>query len=113
MHPAFPIIKGIFHQFFGSLFHDELVERSDFIQVFARANPNIESGLALGPYVIGQMSDVFHSNGMVEAEALRLAMACSMFIFVITITCLVIAMRYLPGDEATRLERARALGEPV
>ena len=70
-------------------------------------------GLALGPYVIGKLSDLFSSQGMPEAEALRTAMACSMFIFVITIVCLIIAMRHLPSDEATRLDRARALGEPV
>jgi len=68
-------------------------------------------GLALGPYVIGQLSDVFQSSGASEAEALRSAMTYSMLIFVITIFCLIMAMRYLPGDEATRLERAAALGE--
>jgi len=70
-------------------------------------------GLALGPYFIGKLSDLFSSQGMPEAEALRTAMGCSMFIFVITIGCLIIAMRHLPSDEATRLDRARALGEPV
>lgn len=68
-------------------------------------------GLALGPYVIGQLSDMFHASGLTEAEALKSAMSWSMLIFVITIFCLVMAMRYLPKDEATRLERAKALGE--
>lgn len=70
-------------------------------------------GLALGPYVIGQLSDTFQASGMPETEALKSAMAYSMLIFVITIVCLVIAMRYLPEEERTRLERAKALGEPV
>ena len=70
-------------------------------------------GLALGPYVIGQLSDSFQASGSTEAEALRAAMTWSMSIFVITIFCLIMAMRYLPNDEATRLTRAKALGEPV
>ncbi len=70
-------------------------------------------GLALGPYVIGQMSDLFISSGMSDGEALRLAMALSLLIFAVTIVCLVMARRHLPHDEATRLDRARELGEPV
>jgi hypothetical protein len=31
--------------------------------------------------------------------------------FFVTAILLVFAMRYLPGDEATKLERARELGE--
>ncbi len=70
-------------------------------------------GLALGPYVIGQLSDTFQTSGMSEPEALRTAISCSMLIFVVSIVCLIIAMRHLPEDEATRLDRARALGEPI
>ncbi|MEE9282258.1 MAG: MFS transporter [Myxococcota bacterium] len=70
-------------------------------------------GLALGPYVMGQMSDLFMASGMSDGEALRLAMALSMLIFIVTIVCLVMARRHLPHDEATRLDRARELGEPV
>lgn len=70
-------------------------------------------GLALGPYVMGQMSDKFMAAGMSDGDALRLAIALSMLIFLVTIFCLVMARRYLPHDEETRLERARALGEVV
>ena len=68
-------------------------------------------GLALGPYVIGQISDVFVANGSGSAEALRNAMACSMLIFVVSIFCLIMAQRHLPKDESSRLDRARAMGE--
>ena len=68
-------------------------------------------GLALGPYLIGQMSDMFMTSGMSDGEALQLALAVSMLVFVVTVVCLVMAQRYLPQDEATRLERARELGE--
>ena len=70
-------------------------------------------GLALGPYVIGQLSDLFISNGMSEADGLRLAMALSMLIFVATIILLLLAMRHLPKDEASRLQRAGQLGEQI
>ena len=68
---------------------------------------------ALGPYVIGQLSDVFNNRGMNEGESLQLAMALSMLIFVVTIVCTWLAQRHLPAEEAHRLDRARALGEPV
>ena len=70
-------------------------------------------GLALGPYVIGQISDVFVANGSGSAEALRNAMACSMLIFVVSIFCLIQAQRHLPKDESSRLDRARAMGESL
>ena len=70
-------------------------------------------GLALGPYVIGQISDVFMANGVESAEALRNAMAWSMLIFVVSIFCLIQAQRHLPKDEAGRLDRARAMGESL
>jgi len=70
-------------------------------------------GLALGPYTIGLMSDLFTVSGMTDANALRWAISCALFIFIPTLIFLVIAVRHLPEDERTRLERARALGEPV
>jgi len=70
-------------------------------------------GLAMGPYVIGLLSDYFASGGMDDASALRNAMSYALFIFVPTVICLLIAWRHLPEDENNRLERARALGEPV
>ena len=70
-------------------------------------------GLALGPYFMGQLSDGFKSSGMDEAEALQTAIASGMGIFVLTLVFLTLAWRFLPKDEASRLERARALGENV
>ena len=70
-------------------------------------------GLALGPYFIGQMSDIFAAGGRDGADALRLAMLSALGIFALTIFFVLMAMRYLPKDEATRLERARALGEEI
>ena len=70
-------------------------------------------GLALGPYVMGEVSDLFVRSGMNDGDALRLAIALSLLIFIITAVFLVLAQKHLPGDEASRLDRARALGEPV
>ncbi|HEY5645361.1 MAG TPA: MFS transporter [Pseudomonadales bacterium] len=70
-------------------------------------------GLALGPYFMGQLSDSFMSSGMDESSALQSAIAVSLGIFLVTITCLTLAWRHLPKDEASRLDRARALGERV
>ena len=70
-------------------------------------------GLAIGPYAMGQLSDLFAASGMDSAESLRLAIASALSIFIVTLICLTLAWRHLPNDEATRLERAKALGEPV
>ncbi|MCZ6656680.1 MAG: MFS transporter [Gammaproteobacteria bacterium] len=70
-------------------------------------------GLALGPYVMGQLSDMFHAGGMNDADALRTAIAVSTLTLIPALFFLFMAQRHLPRDEATRLERARALGEPV
>lgn len=70
-------------------------------------------GLALGPYVMGQLSDVFQAGGMGEADALRQAIAVSLLTFIPALFFLVLAQRHLPAEEANRLERARAQGEAV
>ncbi len=70
-------------------------------------------GLALGPYTMGQISDLLVSNGMEQAESLRTAMAGSLLIFVVTLVFLTLAWRHLPKEEASRLERAKALGEDL
>lgn len=68
-------------------------------------------GLALGPYAMGQLADLFAAGGMDSGESLQQAIACSLGIFVLSLVFLTLAWRHLPGDEASRLTRARALGE--
>ena len=70
-------------------------------------------GLALGPYFIGKLSDMFQAGGMNDADALRTAIAWSTVTLIPALFFLFMAQKHLPHDEATRLERARALGEPV
>ncbi|MYF51184.1 MAG: MFS transporter [Gammaproteobacteria bacterium] len=70
-------------------------------------------GLALGPYFMGLLSDLFFASGLNEAEALRTAIAVSLLTLIPALVFMALAHRYLPGDEATRLDRARALGEAV
>lgn len=74
---------------------------------------NTMIGLAMGPFVMGQLSDIFAAGGMDSAQALRIAIACSLLMFGVTLVFLTLAWRHLPRDEASKLERARALGEEV
>ena len=62
-------------------------------------------GLALGPFMIGQISDFNMAGGMDDGSALRSAMMWSLVVFAGSLALLSLAMRYLPGDEAARIER--------
>jgi MFS family permease len=61
-------------------------------------------GLALGPYTIGRLSVAFGS--------LRAAMFVALLANGMVVGLLFLASRHVAHDEATRLERARAAGEP-
>lgn len=74
---------------------------------------NTMIGLAMGPFMMGQLSDVFAAGGMESSEALRMAIGCSLLMFLVTLVFLTLAWRHLPRDEASRLDRARALKEEV
>ncbi len=62
-------------------------------------------GLALGPYFAGKMADVF--------ESLRLGVFSLFLMPPLTIVALWLASRRLAELEASKVERARAAGEPV
>ena len=68
-------------------------------------------GLALGPYAMGQLSDTLNAGGMESGESLRMAMLCGLVLFVAAFVFLLMVLRHLPGEEETRLDRARAAGE--
>ena len=70
-------------------------------------------GLALGPYCMGQLSDLYAMNGASPGKALQTAIAASLLIFVLTVVLIFLASRHLPEEERTRLERARMLGEKI
>jgi MFS family permease len=61
-------------------------------------------GFALGPYSIGFLSD--------RLGDLAAAMRWSLVVNVVGFGILLLALRHLPRDEATALERARDAGEP-
>ncbi len=65
-------------------------------------------GLALGPFVIGQISDFYIVDGLADGAALRRAMAWGLLMMGLSIALILAAMRYLPGEEAARDERADA-----
>ena len=62
-------------------------------------------GLALGPFMIGQISDSYIVEGLAAGAALRNAMMWSLVMFAASLALLLLATRYLPGDEAARIER--------
>ena len=74
---------------------------------------NTMIGLALGPYFMGQLSDMYAAGGMDSAESLRTAIASALLIFIPTLVFLTLAWRHLPKDVASRLDRARAHGETI
>jgi multisubunit Na+/H+ antiporter MnhG subunit len=69
-------------------------------------------GLALGPYTVGKISDVFVAGGSDSGTALKYALMISLSTFIVSIVCFIIAGRHIEEDEKTRIERARAAGEP-
>jgi len=69
-------------------------------------------GLALGPYTIGKISDAFVSTGVDSADALRYGMMSALIPLLFGAIFLFIAGRHVGHEEATRMERARAAGEP-
>ncbi len=69
-------------------------------------------GLALGPYLMGQISDVNAAAGMASGDALRNAVSLGLFMFLVSVAFLLAALKFLGADEASRVDRARALGEP-
>ncbi len=69
-------------------------------------------GLALGPYTVGKISDAFVAGGTDDGSALKYALMISLLTFIVSIVCFVVAGRHIEEDENTRIERARAAGEP-
>lgn len=70
-------------------------------------------GVALGPYVIGHISDVITTSGVSEGEALRQAMLWSLLLPVIGLVLVVQALQHVESDEGSILTRAQLLGEKI
>jgi len=70
-------------------------------------------GLALGPFLMGQVSDFYIAAGWDAGDALRRAMLWGLGMLLVSMVFLLAALRYLRSDEDSRLDRARAMGEPV
>ncbi len=70
-------------------------------------------GLALGPYTMGMLSDGFARDGADPGTALRDAMSIGIGMFGASALALLLASRFLPAEEVSRVERARAAGEAV
>ncbi|MEH6609874.1 MAG: MFS transporter [Halioglobus sp.] len=70
-------------------------------------------GLAMGPYLIGYLSDSFVAGGMNSADALEKSLGYGLLVFVIVIVFSLLMKRHLLDDLHGREERARAHGEPI
>ena len=70
-------------------------------------------GYALVPYIVGLISDGLSATGMESREALRQGMLWSLWGPVIGVGLLFQAVRHIEADEASLLNRARALGEEI
>ena len=70
-------------------------------------------GLAVGPYAVGEVSDVLSGTGTAPGEALRWSLLLSLSFLAIPGILLLLLRRELIPAEASRLERAQVAGEPV
>ena len=70
-------------------------------------------GLAMGPYVMGQISDSYVAAGSEPAAALQAALVWGMGMFGVAMVFMLLGLRYLEQDQHSRVERAQALGESV
>ena len=68
-------------------------------------------GLAMGPFMMGQLSDLFSASGLSDGLALQRAMMLGFAMFALAIVFLALAMRHLPDDEAARNAQAQTLGD--
>jgi MFS family permease len=70
-------------------------------------------GVAMGPYLIGYISDTISDSGVERGESLRQAIQWALPSLFFTTVMLLISAYYLPKDEANKLARARHFGEEV
>ena len=70
-------------------------------------------GFSLGPYTIGRISDAYAASGQGGAEALGNALLTGFSVLALAGFFLFMSSRHIQADEESRLDRARALGEPV
>ena len=70
-------------------------------------------GMALGPYLTGEISDILISQGVNDGDSIRTALALCTCVLVITLGCLMAACKFLPEEEENKVEIARSYGEPI
>ena len=69
--------------------------------------------MALGPYTLGRISDLFEYQGYAPGDAMQTSMALILFILLIPTITLFLAVKHLKADEESVSERAQALGESI
>jgi MFS family permease len=68
---------------------------------------------AIGPFVVGRLSDAFIAAGASPADGLRRAMMIGFCMLAVAFTLLWLARIFLAGDTAKIIARARAAGEVI
>ena len=70
------------------------------------------TGLALGPYLVGRLSDMYTELGMAPGEALRDGLRTVLLIYIVVVFFAVLARRHYLEDYNSRVARAEGYGEP-
>ena len=70
-------------------------------------------GLSLGPYSIGKLADYFISLDYSSANSISYSIQIWCSVFIISLIALILAAKYLPEEENSKVERARLLGEQI
>ncbi len=70
-------------------------------------------GLALGPYIMGRISDSLTESGLSSAASLQQGMLWGLASLAFAALALILAMTTIERDENSRLDRARQSGEGV
>ena len=71
------------------------------------------AGGALGPYIVGYISDLMATTGVDSGEALRQSALWCMLPVIPGLAIICLALRHIETDEASVVDRARRLGEEV
>ena len=98
---------------FVSTINDLVIPRTRAVTSAVNIMSTTFLGLALGPYVVGVLSDTLVERGQDSGEALQNALLIGLLPAAISIVFLLFAIKHIVVDEDSRLDRARALGEKI
>ena len=107
------LVGPVAHAPLTSTVTDLTIPRARGVAVSLYIMVTIFLGAALGPYLIGLLSDLFSADGVAVGQALRQAMFLGLAPHALGILLLLLATLHLPSDEDSILDRARQVGEEI